>query len=240
MHRRLFVLVSAISLTTIHGCGGPAAPPFPTAEIPVVPEINPADPASFSRWEASRYNVLRSKIEVVSLACFRDRMTEKGHSGAKPVPLEICDALESGVTAEQRAALQRFTDAESEVYAKARAAIYAEYQKNYSTYKQAWSLGASMFGGEAPDIQTVLPKITKGDELDGIVSFAKVYVFRPKDGVVRIGVLLECPWDEENGMGVVIANGEVERVGDSGVVYLAVSVLALGCRRSRGFISGRA
>jgi hypothetical protein len=46
--------------------------------------------------------------------------------------------------AEQRAALERFKGSESELYAKVRTAIYAEYRKSYGRYKQAWSLGAGM------------------------------------------------------------------------------------------------
>jgi hypothetical protein len=218
MNRILIAAAIAVSLTLIPACGGPF--PIPARETAMYPKIDPGDPASITRWEASEYNVWRSKIEVVGIACFRDKMTEKGHSGAEPVPIEICNARDSGITAEQRAALQRFKETESELYAKVRTAIYAEYRKSYSTYKQAGSLGASMFGGDQADIKTVLPKIVKGDELDGLVSFGTVYVLPPKDGVVRLGVVLRCPWDEEHGMGVVIANGQVERVGDEGVVYL--------------------
>ena len=218
MHRMFMVVTLATSLTLVPACGGPS--PFPVSQAASFPVIDPRDPGSITRWEASAYNVWRSKIEVVGVACFRDKMTEKGHSEAKPVAIEICNALDSGITAEQRAALERFKESESELYAKVRAAIYAEYRKSYSTYKQASSLGAVMFGGGQADVNAVLPKIVKGNELDGLVSFGTLYVRRPKDGLVRLGIVLQCPWDEENGMGVVIANGEVERVGDASVVYV--------------------
>jgi hypothetical protein len=50
-------------------------------------------------------------------------------------------------------------------------------------------------GGQA-DVNAVLPKIVNGNELDGLVYFDRLYVLRPKDGVVRVGVVLHCPWDE--------------------------------------------
>jgi hypothetical protein len=100
------------------------------------------------RWEKSEHNTWHSKVEVVGLACLCDKMTEKGHSEAKPVPIELCDALESGISGDQRAALQAFKEKEPELYAKARTAIYAEYRKSYSTDKLAWSVGASLFGGD--------------------------------------------------------------------------------------------
>jgi hypothetical protein len=185
------------------------------------PQIIPSDSASIARWEASQYNAFRSKLDIVSLRYFRDQMTEKGHADAKPVPVELCGALASGVAAEQGEALRRFVALEPELYAKVRAAIYDEYRRSYGTYKQAWSMGAGLFGG-ATDLRKVLPEIVKGNELDGLLSFKTVYISRPDKGVSRIGIVLECPWDEENGMGLVIAGGDVERVGDAGVALLAV------------------
>jgi hypothetical protein len=184
------------------------------------PKIVPSDPASLARWEASQYNVWRSKLEVVSLACFRDKMTEKGRAETNSVAVEMCGALDSGVAGEQVEALKRLTAAEPELYAKVRAAICDQYRKSYDTYKQAWSLGASLYGGGAADMEAVLPKLVKGNELDGLVSFETIYITRPKDGVSRIGIDLHCPWDEENGMGVVIANGKVERVGEAGIGHI--------------------
>jgi hypothetical protein len=221
MYRSFIAMIVAVSLCLIQACSGPH--PSPAKETATQHEIDPRDPPSITRWEGSESNVWRSKIEVVDLACFRDKMTEKGHSEAKPVPVEFCNALDSGITAEQRTALQSFRETEAELYSKVRAAIYADYRRSYSASKEGWSLGASIFNGDQADTEAVLPKIVKGDELDGLVSFGKLYILRPKDGVVRVGLVLYCPWDEEHGMGVVIANGEVERVGDSGVVYLQLT-----------------
>jgi hypothetical protein len=183
------------------------------------PQINPSDPASIAQWEASQYNAFRSMLDVVALRYFRDQMTEKGHAEAKPVAVELCGALDSGVAAEQREALRRLAASEPELYAKARAAIYDQYRTSYSTYKQAWSMGARLFGG-ATDMRKVLPEIVKGNELDGLISFKTIYISRPEKGISRIGIVLDCPWDEENGMGLVIAGGDVERVGDAGVAIL--------------------
>jgi hypothetical protein len=183
------------------------------------PRIDPADPASIARWEASEFNALRSKIEVVNLRCFREKMTERGHSESKPVPIEICGALKSGAVGEQTTALRLFKESELDLYAKARAAVYDEYRESYGTYKRAWSMGVALYGGSNTNMQSVLPEIVKGNELDGLISFSTIYVLSPKDGASRVGIVLNCPWDEEHGMGIVIANGEVEDVGDAGVVY---------------------
>jgi hypothetical protein len=219
MRRAFSALAIAVSLASIPACD--SSPQSLNTEAAMYPQIVPSDSASIARWEASRYNAFRSKLDVVSLRYFRDQMTEKGHADAKPVPIELCGALDSGVAGEQGEALRRFVGSEPELYAKARAAIYDQYRRSYSTYKQAWSMGAGLFGG-ATDLRKVLPEIANGNELDGLISFKTVYISRPEKGASRIGIVLDCPWDEENGMGLVIAGGDVERVGDAGVALLGV------------------
>jgi hypothetical protein len=149
-------------------------------------------------------------------------MTEKGHAEAKPVAVEMCGALNAGVASEQREALRHFVASEPELYTKARAAIYDEYRRSYSTLRQAWSMGARLFGGATEDVRKVLPEIVNGNELDGLISFKTIYVSHPVKGLSRIGIVLACPWDEEHGMGLVIAGADVERVGDAGVALWGV------------------
>jgi hypothetical protein len=203
-------------LTSIAACTG--SPPSADEAA-----IDPSDPASIARWEVSDFNAFHSKLEVVALRCFRGKMTDKGHPEAKPVAVEMCGARDQGVAGEQEEAVRRFAATEPELYAKVRAAIYDKYRKSLSTYKQAWSMGARMYGGRATEVEEVLPEIVKGNELDGLIAWKTIYIARPEMGVSRIGITLECPWDEENGMGVVIAGSDVERVGDASSVMLGVT-----------------
>ncbi len=237
------------------------------------PTRDPRDPASISRWEKSQYNIHRSKVEVVDLRCFRDKMTRRGRTQAKPVPVEMCYALDAGIADEQRIALKRFQETESELYARARIAIYDWYRETYAHTKEkmtsiasilkmvptqfpdfparsgetaseyqakirkaiedqilkaqrgevdSWaSLASMMFAGGA-GMPPLMPKIEKGNELDRLVSFGRISVLRPQKGLSRIGVVLRCSWNEEDGMGLLIAGDEIECVGDAGVVDLAV------------------
>ena len=68
-----------------------------------------------------------------------------------------------------------------------------------------------------------MPKIEKGNELDGPVSFDGIIVLQPEEGVSRIGVDLRCPWNEEDGMGIAISGDEIELVSVAGVVHLPTS-----------------
>ncbi len=189
----------------------------------------------------------------------------------------MCYALDSRIADEQRAALQRFQAMEADLYARARTAIYDQYQQIYTVLNERFAAAASLFAmvpthielppdlGEIadrarkagkrpkevgailrpriraaleerfrrPDFQkstwasripktrSMLPKIERGNELDGRVSFDSIQIGRPRRGVSRIGIVLGCPWDEEHGMGLVIANDAIEEVGDSGVALFA-------------------
>ncbi len=75
-----------------------------------------------------------------------------------------------------------------------------------------------MFGGES-DTGDVLPEVIKGDELDRLVTFGRIRVFSPKDGVSKAGIECGCPWDEEHGLGVLLSGDEVENVGMADIAY---------------------
>ena len=45
------------------------------------PKVDPSDPATIIRWEKSKHNVLRSKIEVVDLRFFRGNLARAKRSG---------------------------------------------------------------------------------------------------------------------------------------------------------------
>jgi hypothetical protein len=185
------------------------------------PKIIPSNPASLKRWEASEDNTFRSKLVVVRLACFRAKMTEKGHPVAKPVAVEMIGALDSGIADEQAEALKGLAESEPQLYTEARAAIYRGYRKFSPDVRRAVveyseSLG---YAADTDDIESWLPRIRKGNELDGLVAFGRIYVGRPVKGVSRIGMDMTCSWDPEHGMGIVLAKGKVKRVGLAGVAF---------------------
>ena len=145
MRRAFWALAIAVSLASIPACD--SSPQSLETDTTMYPQIVPSDSASIARWEASQYNAFRSKLNVVSLRYFRDQMTEKGYAEAKPVPIQLCGAQDSGVAGKQAEALRRFLASEPELYAKATAAIYDQYRRSYGTYQRAWSMGAGLFGG---------------------------------------------------------------------------------------------
>jgi hypothetical protein len=218
---KTFVAAAAsVLLGVVSGCGNRLQ--SQDADVPPRPQDVGSDPSAVVRWEASRWNAFKSKLEFVPLKGFRDKLTQEGYAEGRAVAVELCGALDSGVAAEQRLALKRLVEDEPRLYSKARAAIYREYQRSYDTYKQALLLGSALFGAEPAEASKLLPEIVKGNELDGLVSFQTLYISLPEDGVCRIGVTLDCPWDPEHGMGLLIAGGEVERVGDSATAFVGM------------------
>ena len=69
-----------------------------------------------------------------------------------------------------------------------------------------------MFGG-AEDINSILPQITTGDELDNLVQLGTIYIHPPISGMASIGIDFIVPWDEEHGIGLRLQDGKVETIG---------------------------
>jgi hypothetical protein len=93
-----------------------------------------------------------------------------------------------------------------------RKAVYSYYKKTYPAWREGLTLGAAMFGG-ADEIDTILPRVTNGDELDSLITYDTIYVHPAKDGVSGIGVELLIPVDEENGLGLRMTGEKVVAIG---------------------------
>jgi hypothetical protein len=180
-------------------------------EIAVVPELDVNNPASIPAWEASQFNVWRSKIEVSRTKHFHDALGTGQRPAERQVPVEMCGAREKGIVREQRAALARLLANEEVMYGVVRKAIYRNYVAQYPELKKVWAIGSALFGGGA-DASDVLPEIVKGDELDRLVTFSRIRVFPPKEGLSKIGIECHCPWDEEHDIGVLLSGDNVEDV----------------------------
>lgn len=114
-----------------------------------------------------------------------------------------------------------FQDAQKEAYtnlvhdmesimAKAEAALFDYYQEVYMEYRE-------MVGDDEAD--KIAPSIEKMDELSDLVEPTQLIIRRVrKNGVRRVGLLFECTWEEEHGLGVKIENEEVVEVGFQDIV----------------------
>lgn len=175
--------------------------------------VDPQNPETLKRWESSEYNFNKSIISVVELHYFRKAFDSVPSNDATATAIEVCGARKSGILAEQESTIELLTTNEKRIHASVRAAVYDYYLQTYADYKSAWSTGAAMFGGG--DFSDVLPVVTKGDELDKLVQLSAIYIHPVTNGVSPIGFDFTIPWDEENGLGVLLQGETVIATGNS-------------------------
>lgn len=98
---------------------------------------------------------------------------------------------------EQRVSYQQLSDA----IPKAEIAIFKFYQSICDDYR-------SRFGDEA---DARMPLIGEISELSKFVKLTGVvFPMVMHRGEISVGFLLECSWEPEHGLGVKLANGEIE------------------------------
>jgi len=123
------------------------------------------------------------------------------------------------VKPQQRKTLVEFQKREKEIYDKTKVSIYKFYHKIYPIYKEAITNGYRIYNNDIESLNKMLdellPKVKKGDELDGKIALMLIYVY---DSNI-IGLEFICSWDEEHGLGVLLQNFEVKKIGLGEVAY---------------------
>lgn len=197
------------------GCNGNAPNPGVKNPLANIPIIDPDQPDSIKKWEASTYNVNQSKIVVVKLKNFYGTLGDSTPGEPKSVAIEVAGALKNGPTDAQQKAIESLMNQEQEIHSTVRKAIYDEYQKVYPIYNPIYKNIM-----DSANLSKILPHIQKGDELDSIIVVANIYVHESAGNEpVSIGFEFFTPWDEEHDMGVRIQGTEVLEVGTAHVAY---------------------
>ena len=113
---------------------------------------------------------------------------------------------EGGIEPQQIEAYRDFAKRTGEYMSKAEKAILRYYRSVRDDY-----LGMSEAGDEAA------PPVKSVGELAKLVTLEGVHFGYGCD-VPTCGLLCECTWEEEHGVGVLFERGRVTEVGDQGVV----------------------
>ncbi|HEV8002570.1 MAG TPA: hypothetical protein VGP63_21975 [Planctomycetaceae bacterium] len=115
---------------------------------------------------------------------------------------------------------------EKEIFRAVREAIYRHYRENYLPHRDklrsALEETAKINGIRPAEIERVMdgfPEIKTGHELDSLVALLAIYVHRPVNGVSKIGILFQCRWERDEGLGVRIAGSAVEAIGTGEVAH---------------------
>lgn len=109
----------------------------------------------------------------------------------------------------QREALERFTDQKAELCRQAGDVLYAHYRGRLNDLRE-------QFGDSADKLMPILASET---ELPRLVSPRTILVAEPLGSNDRvIGLLYDCTWDPELGLGVKFVNEAIVAVGSQDVV----------------------
>lgn len=202
-------LCFALLVVTVAGCGDNAPQGGSVNSFPI---IDPNNPATITKWESSVYNFADAKIDVRQLRYLHGSLGSAKPKEEASVAIQIYGAKTNGIADEQATAITNLVENERAIHQAVRSAVYEHYEQTYPAWKEGLALGAAMFGG-ADEIDKILPKVTKGDELDSLITFTTIYVHPPRDGESCIGLDLHIPCDEENGLGLRIQGDEIIAIG---------------------------
>ncbi len=203
-------LLTVVLVLAVCGCIENPQPGSPMTNFPV---IDPNDPASIARWEASQYNYGNAKIRVVQLNYLHGTLGGPTAKHPTPVALQVYEAMSDGIKPEQETAIDNLIKNEAALHELVRSAIYDYYRETYPIYRAAMG-GTGLFGG-AGTLEYMLPEIKSGNELNEIVRFDNVYIHPVVDGSVAIGMDFVVPWDEEHGIGLQLVDGQVFTIGSA-------------------------
>ncbi|WP_376701487.1 DUF6985 domain-containing protein [Listeria booriae] len=104
----------------------------------------------------------------------------------------------------QREAYTNFMSNMDEIMDAVELGIFEYYEDNYEEYRD--------MAGEV-EADKIAPEISTIEELDNLVIPTQLIVRRVrKNGVRRIGLVCDCTWDIDNGVGVRIENEKIEEV----------------------------
>jgi hypothetical protein len=169
---------------------------------------------------------LAAKIEVVRLTEFVGglQLEKKLQPQDQKQEIKICGARSGGVSDSQRRALNEFVAQEKKIFRAVREAIYRNYRENYLPHRdqlRSMLTGTARINGLPPESiesgMRGLPELKTGTELDDLVALIVIYVHRPVNGVSKIGIEFQCPWEPDEGLGVRIAGSAVEAIGTGNV-----------------------
>ncbi len=183
------------------------------------------DPSSMRAWESSAVNVYRSKIIIMNFVFLGGHFDKPEAITAwdmKPFPVEACGWLDAQSSQEQCYALEQLVVHEKAIYKQLRDALYVYYENVIPELRDALSAYITTVGvGEPGALDELLPTIRSGHELDQLVECSHIRALRPRDGMSKIGMLFDCRWDPEHGLGALISGSTVESFGASDVAYAA-------------------
>lgn len=167
---------------------------------------------------SDEYNVNESLYTVLDLKHFSKLLSPNFQNSYKQfstyknfkdntVVVEFFGSRKNKLTSHQIDTLHQFIANEENIAETVRENIYNYYESVYIDYLE----GATLFDAYSPEIESWLPKIVKGAELDNKVRLDSITIYPLEKN--KITLRFWCSWDEEHGLGVLLEGGKVLKVG---------------------------
>jgi len=158
--------------------------------------------------------MLKKKDELFGTIIFEDLW--KGETSitmfgrAEKATLYINGEENNEITSNQRETFLNFQSNMDRIMSEAEASIFEYYQSIYEDYR-------AMSNSDEADI--VAPKISSERELSRLVKPTSLLIrYDFEDGIRRVGVLCDCTWEPEHGLGISIENEKVIEIGFQDIV----------------------
>jgi len=127
----------------------------------------------------------------------------------------ICEKIDlcingEEITSNQREAFFNFQSSMDRIMREAEESIFEYYLSNYEDYR-------AMYNSDKADIMA--PKISSVRELSRLVKpTGLLIIYDFEDGIRRVGVLCDCTWEPEHGLGISIENENVIEIGFQDII----------------------
>ncbi|MCL1895896.1 MAG: hypothetical protein FWG03_05050 [Clostridiales bacterium] len=124
------------------------------------------------------------------------------------ITLDIYGDGDDEISQGQREAFRRFKADEERIVKESEERIFEYYLEIFEDYRDMYLEDSEELADENA------PRISSAEELLELIEPASLLIRGDfEDGIRRLGILCECTWEPEHGLGVSIENEEVAEVG---------------------------
>lgn len=128
----------------------------------------------------------------------------------KTIILSIDGSEEGEFQQAQKDAYRNFVNNMDEIIEKVEDALFDYYQEIYMDYRESF---------DSEEVDKLVPVIKEKEELAKLMTPTQLIIKRVrKNGIRRVGLLFDCTWEVEHGVGVKIENEEITEVGFQDII----------------------
>ncbi|AJS61116.1 DUF6985 domain-containing protein [Paenibacillus sp. IHBB 10380] len=138
--------------------------------------------------------------------------TEITMFGKNPkILLNIYGEENEEITPNQRDAFSQFKANITNIVKESEDEIFKYYLENFEDYRAMQS--------DSEEVEKIAPKISSIEELGKLVTPTCLLIrYDFDDGIRRVGILCDCTWEREHGLGISIEDEKVLEVGLQDIV----------------------